>query len=52
MNRLPMREKLVNKYLNEVSSNLFAREESNFFRQRIHELNQLRMNLQYQEREV
>ena len=52
MKRLPMREKLVNSYLDEISLNLLSREESYFFRERLHELNQLRLNLEYQEQEV
>ena len=52
MNRLPMREKMVNRYLDKVSSNLFARENSYSFRERLHELNQLRMLLEHQEKQV
>lgn len=52
MNRLPMREKIVNRYLDKVTSNLFARNDSYSFRQRLQELNQLRMVLKHQEQEV
>ena len=52
MNRLPMRERLVNKYLDKVESQLWAREVSFSFRERIHELNRLRMMLESQEKQV
>jgi hypothetical protein len=39
MKRLPMREKLVNSYLDDISLNLLSREESYFFKERLHELN-------------
>ena len=52
MNRLPMREKLVNKYLDKVSGQLFTRDNSFSFRQRLSELNSLKKNLEQQEKEV
>lgn len=52
MNRLPMRERLVNRYLDKVESQLYAREDSFSFRERLHELNRLRMMLETQEKQV
>lgn len=52
MNRLPMREAQVNKQLDRISSQIYARGDSAAFRTRLGELNQLKMMLLSQEKEV
>ena len=52
MERLPMRESLVNKQLNQIEDRIIARRSGAFFKERISELNSLRMNLLHQEQQV